>query len=305
MNPTKRKLVTELSPQDLLAQINNICILGSDTPSTEDLLENSLRGILELFNAQRGSIFLLNAGGKELVLKTALGMKVDEQKRMVKRLGEGIVGKVAELKEPLLVGDIAADKRFKNYQSRRSYNSPSFICSPLLIKDKLIGVINIADKQSGKPFGREELQLLDFLSSQVALNYQRTTITQKLTTILQESEHLKDQLGKSSQEASYLKKQIQMQERLASLGKLAGGIAHEFNNPLDGVIRYTTLCLDHAQNDEVLREYLLEIKEGLKRMANIVKNLLACARNSTPTMRKVDINKTIEQALKELHPYLA
>ena len=221
-------------------------------------------------------------------------MKIDEQKRVVKRLGQGIVGKVAERKEPLLVSDISKDKRFQNYKSRPSYQSPSFICSPLMIKDKLIGVINIADKRSRKPFTQEELQLLDFLSNQIALNYQRTLLTQ----------HLEHQLGKSSQETHNLKKQVKMQERLASLGKLAGGIAHEFNNPLDGVMRYTNLCLDHTHEDEVLREYLMEIKQGLKRMANIVKNLLACARNSPPTMQKVDLNHTIDQVLQDLDPYL-
>ncbi len=70
-------------------------------------------------------------------------------------------------------------------------------------------------------------------------------------------------------------------------------------------MRYNNLCLSHAQNDEVLREYLMEVQMGLKRMANIVKNLLACARQSPGSIHKVDIHKAIEQALKELYPYLA
>ena len=113
------------------------------------------------------------------------------------------------------------------------------------------------------------------------------------------------QLGEATTEAVSLKKQIESQERLASLGKLAGGIAHEFNNPLDGVMRYTNLCLNHAQDNEVLHEYLTEIQQGLKRMANIVKNLLACARNSPGSVHKIDLHRTIDQALKEIYPYLA
>jgi signal transduction histidine kinase len=214
---------------------------------------------------------------KELTLKTSVGMKIDETKNMVKYLGKGIIGQVAELKEPLLVENISTEKKFKDYKPRNSYRSGSFICSPLMIKDHLIGVINVSDKIRSKPFTQREFQLLNFLSNQIALNYQRIAMTQ----------------------------QLESQQRLVSLGKLAGGIAHEFNNPLDGVMRYNNLCMSRAQNDEILREYLLEVQMGLKRMANIVKNLLACARQSPGNIHKVDIHKTVEQALKELYPYLA
>jgi signal transduction histidine kinase len=70
-------------------------------------------------------------------------------------------------------------------------------------------------------------------------------------------------------------------------------------------MRYNNLCMSHAENNEVLKEYLTEVQMGLKRMANIVKNLLACARQSPGNIHKVDVHKTIEQALKELYPYLA
>jgi len=275
----------------LLEKINAICIFCSESSDPQSLLKDALQKTLVLLRSQRGSIFLLDQETNELTLKTSIGMKTDETRSMVKQLGKGIVGRVAELKEPLLVENISAERRFKNFKSRSSYNSGSFICSPLLIKDQIIGVINVSDKASQKPFTQRELQLLSFLSSQIALNYHRIAMT--------------TQLGKASEETNDLKKQIVAQERLVSLGKLAGGIAHDFNNPLDGVMRYNKLCLYRAQNDEVLQEYLMEVQMGLKRMANIVKNLLACARHSPASINKVDINKVIEHALKELYPYLA
>ena len=234
----------------------------------------------------RGSIFLLEENVQELVLKSSFGMNTSEQKRLVKRMGEGIVGQVAELKKPLIVEDIRKDGRFQNYKSGHNYSSHSFICSPLMIKDKLIGVINIADKESGLPFENQDLELLDFISNQIAVNYQHTQLNQSLKN--------------TEEETQKLKKQVVVQERLATIGKLAGGIAHEFNNPLDGVMRYTNLALEHLDEDDtVVKEYLMEVRHGLKRMANIVKSLLACARNTQPTMQRVDVNKCVEQALKE------
>jgi len=143
----------------------------------------------------------------------------------------------------------------------------------------------------------KEMQLLDFLASQIALNYRRVQIYQKFEKINKETQSLKDQLGQSDQETAHLKKQIVVQEKFATIGKLAGGIAHEFNNPLDGVMRYTNLCLEHIDENEVVRGYLLEIKYGLNRMANIVKNLLACCRNEFPDRENVDFEQALNHVL--------
>jgi signal transduction histidine kinase len=295
---TNTETVYSPSTKDLLDKINAIAMAAHDASSVDDLLKASLRHTVDLFNAQRGSIYLIDKNEQELTLKAALGMNPSEQKRLVKRLGEGIVGRVAQLKKPLRVEDISKDTRFKNYKSRQSYQSPSFICAPLMIKDRLLGVINIADKESGEPFFKADLDLLDFLSNQIALNHQRFFINQNLSKILKESETL-------SEEAKRLKTQVTVHERLASIGKLAGGIAHEFNNPLDGVMRYTNLAIDHLREDDVVvKEYLIEVRQGLKRMANIVKSLLACARNTQPTMGRVDVNKCVEQTIKEFHTHI-
>ncbi|MFA5260183.1 MAG: ATP-binding protein [Candidatus Omnitrophota bacterium] len=290
----------QFTQSEIFQQIGGICAAVNAVSSARELLEISLKKTLDLFGASRGSIFILDENERDLILKIAQGMEIKEQERMVKRLGEGVVGQVAATKKPIFVTDISQDQRFKNYKARSSYKTPSFICAPLLIKDKLIGVISLSDKECGSHFSANELQLLDFLSSQIALNYRRIQLYQKFQTIEEESQTLKHKLGESSEEASHLKKQVVRHEKLATIGKLTGGIAHEFNNPLDGVMRYTNLCLDHVKDDEVVRGYLLEIKNGLHRMANIVKSLLACSRTPSPTLQKININSSVEQALQVL-----
>lgn len=294
----------QFTGSELFQRIGEICAAVNAISSAKELLEISLKLTMSLLGAGRGSIFILDDDEKKLILKIAQGMAVTEEEQLVKRLGEGVVGQVAATKEPIVVYDIAQDKRFKNYKARSSYQTPSFICAPLLLKDKLIGVISLADKTSGSCFSENELQLLDFLSSQIALNYRRVQLYQQFQIMEQESRWLKDKLGKSSEEATHLKKQIVLHEKLATIGKLAGGIAHEFNNPLDGVMRYTNLCLEHVKDNEVLRGYLLEIKQGLNRMANIVKSLLACSRNVSISAGQIDPNKTVDQALSALETEL-
>lgn len=292
----------ESAQLDVFQQVSDICALVATAISEEDLLEKSLQRTMQLVGATRGSIFLLDSSGKDLTLKIAIGLKENEQKQMVKKMGEGIIGHVAKRKLPIVVDDIETDDRFHDFKARKSYRTPSFICAPLIIKDKLIGVINITDKESGLRFTKNEMQLLDFLSSQIALNYRRIELYQKFKNIVRETKTLKDRLGQSDQETQNLKKQIHIHERLATIGKLAGGIAHEFNNPLDGVMRYTNLCLEHIKDDEVVRGYLLEIKHGLNRMANIVRNLLACSRNELPRgEQRISFQQALDRSLGSVH----
>lgn len=292
------------SRSELFQEVGEICAAVTAIVSPKELLESSLQKTIDLFGASRGSIFVLNDKTKNLVLKSAFGMEFSEQKQMVKRLGQGIVGQVAQIKKPVVVGDITQDARFRDYKARGSYTTASFICAPLLLKDKLIGVINISDKHNGGKFTNDELQILDFLASQIALNYRRIELYQKFKKAVRESKSLKNQLGRTNQETKVLQNKIVVQEKLATIGKLAGGIAHEFNNPLDGVLRYTNLCLEHVKDDEVVRGYLLEVKQGLNRMANIVKSLLACARSTSPSMAKIDPSAAVEQALGAVQSHI-
>lgn len=295
--PTVKKDLQELNQKELFNKISEICSAVTSAITAKALLEISLKKTMELFGAHRGSIFILSDDGKELILKIAEGMKIAEQERMVKRLGEGVVGRVAEMKQPVIVENIAQDNRFKNYKARNSYCTPSFICAPLLFKDRLIGVINITDKGFGTHFSNEELQLLDFLASQIALNYRRTQLYLKFKNLLRESQNLKAELGKTSEVTNRLMKQVLVQDRLASIGKLAGGIAHELNNPLDGVLRYINLSLEHLKEDDIIRGYLLEAKQGLNRMVSIVRSLLACSRNTPPVKKKIRIHEVVREAL--------
>src|SRR3989338_6560196 len=138
MTTQAKKTISELSQGDLFQKVGEICTAVTVVASSKELLEISLVKTMDLFHANRGSIFLMNESGTELVLKIAQGMEINEQEMLVKRLGEGIVGKVAQIKEPLIVEDIASDGRFLGFKSQGSYRTPSFICAPLLIKDKLI-----------------------------------------------------------------------------------------------------------------------------------------------------------------------
>ncbi|MGA1845151.1 MAG: sensor histidine kinase [bacterium] len=84
--------------------------------------------------------------------------------------------------------------------------------------------------------------------------------------------------------------------KLASLGQLSAGIAHEINNPLTAVLSYSSLLLDKAKNPKE-RQWLNIIVDETKRCRNIVAGLLEFARQSTPEMVTTQVNDVIERAV--------
>ncbi|EDM79124.1 sensor histidine kinase [Plesiocystis pacifica SIR-1] len=76
----------------------------------------------------------------------------------------------------------------------------------------------------------------------------------------------------------HLEAQLRQQQRLESIGTLAGGVAHEINNPVQGIMNYAELIAGSSAADELIREFAQEIDHETQRVATIVRNLLAFAR---------------------------
>ncbi|HLA26303.1 MAG TPA: PAS domain S-box protein [Syntrophales bacterium] len=91
--------------------------------------------------------------------------------------------------------------------------------------------------------------------------------------------------------------QLASSEKLASLGKLAAGIAHEINNPLGGILIYASLMMEDLPEDDPKRRDLARIVQEAGRCKEIVKSLLEFARQGEPDMGPVDINRAITDGL--------
>lgn len=98
------------------------------------------------------------------------------------------------------------------------------------------------------------------------------------------------------EERRQLEDKAHMTSRLASVGMMASGIAHEINNPLTGVVGFTQLLLEKQVPDEI-RDDLEVIHEGAQRVASIVKRLLTFARQYKPERRYVNVNDILQTNL--------
>lgn len=253
-----------------------------------DFLKLALNNCMHLLKSKTGSIFLFDSKKQELILKLYRNSTSKHFGGVRERLGEGVSGMVAFQREPLLVKDVRRDPRFRDKKRFGHYRTYSFLSAPLIAADKLIGVINISERISGKPFTSNDLRLLSLISDYIAVAIHTNQLyenTKLLNQPVRTRENAKDGEGDKLKE-------------FASIGKLVAGIAHELNNPLDGVMRYVNISLGCLKEDGVIREYLLNAKKGLNRIAGIIRSLLDFAQTSSPVFnRPIDINKAIEDSL--------
>jgi two-component system cell cycle sensor histidine kinase/response regulator CckA len=94
--------------------------------------------------------------------------------------------------------------------------------------------------------------------------------------------------------------QLQQAQKMESVGRLAGGVAHDYNNMLSVILGYTELAMDKVKLSEPLYYDLKEILNAAKRSAAITRQLLAFARKQTIAPKVLDVNETVEGMLKML-----
>jgi len=98
-------------------------------------------------------------------------------------------------------------------------------------------------------------------------------------------------------EQKRLREQLVQSEKMAAVGQLVSGVAHELNNPLAGVMGYAQLLLMRSDLDDKTQSYLNKISKESDRAKNIVNNLLTFARKHKPEKKYLDINTVLEQTI--------
>ena len=239
---------------DKLELINQV---GSELTSTLDLsgiLKKVLMLTKAIFEYDSCDILLYDEDKKVLEVKATdrlVGKNVQNEGEIVKTT-EGIIGMAFRVKKIIVIGDVSQDPHYVEKVS----DTQSEMAIPLIYKDTVIGVFNLESRFKNH-FNDESEYLLNILTKHISISVMNARLHEK-------NAQAYEQLSKAQSE-------LVQSEKLASLGLLVAGIAHEINNP-------TTFVFG---NLEILEEYvaqmkrLIEMYEQVGKLADEDKKLIA------------------------------
>jgi PAS domain S-box-containing protein len=171
-----------------------------------------------------------------------------------------------------------------------------FLSAPAMIGDELVGQIALANPESD--YSERDLRLTQRLASIYALALQRKRAEDALADY---SHHLEEMVTKRTEALRQAQEKALRQERLAALGQLAGGVAHDLRNPLS-VISSAVYYLKMVQSDaeDIVVEYLDMIDDEIRTADRIVTDLLDFARDKTVVPRAVDLDEVVAHVLDRM-----
>jgi len=266
-----------------LTTLNKISQAVTSTLDLQETLTLITDHTTRLLGVAATSVVLYDETNDDLWFAAASGEGSDYVLGMRMAIGQGIAGWVFQQGQPVMVPDTSKDTRwFGGFDPDSGFTTRSIMCVPLQTKGQTIGAIEAMNKESG-PFDAEDLRLLTSMAAPAATAIENAQLYDRLRQGMRKLEETQAQLVQSA--------------RLAAVGELAAGVAHEINNPLTSIIGFTRLLLEDLAPDDPKRSDLETIDREAARTRQIVRALLDFARTSDPVLVPTDLNALVEEAV--------
>jgi len=154
----------------------------SQSITSEDYLDEILNLIVvvtaEMLNSKICSIMLLNEKRTELEMKAAQSLSLEYQKKATVKVDGSIIGEVIKTKKPITVFDVREEKKYGFRDLAVKEHLTSMLSVPMVVKDNVIGVINVYTKDS-HDFSQEEIKVLQIVANQAAVAVENTHLMEE------------------------------------------------------------------------------------------------------------------------------
>jgi signal transduction histidine kinase/HAMP domain-containing protein len=307
--------------RETLAQFEALRAVGRAVGSTLDLetvLSIVVARAVEFSHARAGMIYDYDEVAREFRFRASHGAE-EELVRQLKlapiRLGEGAISAAGMTGSPAQIRDLLSERaialpRFGDALARLGYRS--LIAVPLLHEEHILGGLVVARREPGE-FSKEIVGLIEAFATQSALAVRNAKLFEAQGRRERDLRAAHDELKAAQANLIHA-------EKMASLGQLTAGIAHEIKNPLNFVNNFAELSRellqelrdaiaaavdgrdagDRADLDELISTVsgnLAKITEHGRRADGIVTSMLLHSRGGTGERRRSDLNALVEEAL--------
>lgn len=248
----------------------------------EDLLGRALPQVAELFGADAGSIFLMDANSSTLSRVAASGLRTEYSRSFPETdLPVDFVEHIRAVHATVLsAAGLPLPAVFRDFQQQEGLEVLHFVL--LWSKDRPMGCLLLGSRK-GRDFSSVEMNLLVSVSNQIAASIEKILLL--------------DETRKAYDNVRHTQEQLLQSEKMAAVGQLISGVAHELNNPLTAILGYSQLLSSNNYVNEKGADYVSKLYEQARRTHRIVNNLLSFARQQKPERLPVRINQVVEDTL--------
>jgi signal transduction histidine kinase len=296
------------SEEEMLTTVANqaaICIDNSglmETLDVDEILRLVLEGVTKNIGFDRARLYLVNEKRNILECKMAVGIDEERIKGMTLPLDpeESVVAQSVFEKQPFIIPDASKDPRV-NPVLKEKFNLHSLVVIPLLAKGKTLGAIAADFVESNKNVTKEALESVLAFAQQAGLAIHNAFMYQELKTF---SQQMEEKIQKTTEDLRKAEAQLIRSEKLAALGQLAAGIAHEIRNPLTSINILIQSTMQKLPSEDPQREDFKVIEEEIHRMNEIIDHFLQFAKPASPHLERTEITSIFEETLQLLRPQM-
>jgi len=145
----------------------------------QELYDLIVKKATDIMNTHIGSLMIFDNKAMKLKIVSARGLPKKVIATTSLKPGEGIAGKVFQSRKPIFCEDIEFDDRFKR-KSRVKYYSKSFVAVPLKVKGRVVGVLNVNNRKSRKPFTAEGMKILTLIADEAAMTIENRRLLRRI-----------------------------------------------------------------------------------------------------------------------------